>query len=211
MGMGVSHRGGPVTLAVVLEALKYYEGRLSALGAKEVADAWPRNREAPVFWRVDQQASKFAADSLDRQRSMEQMTAEKDLEYQKTIQARPKLLVPQDFVPTVQKGIRAYLDPKADALSIVFTQNGSKDEWRDLGHYTKTSHIDVWPGVHVTICEILQNVQWIVKSGGGDFEITDECEYCDDYGENREKLRVQKAESPYDWGYFPPRGLGRGP
>jgi len=38
-----------------------------------------------------------------------------------------------------------------------------------------------------------------VKPGGGDFEIADECEYCDDYGENRERLRVQDADEPsYD-------------
>ncbi|MDG6937723.1 MAG: hypothetical protein JRN42_04170, partial [Nitrososphaerota archaeon] len=202
MGLGVSHRGGPVTVAVVQEILNYFEARLVELGAKEVP-GWDNQPGDLVFWRVSGQISKLEVEFLEKQRRGERESPEEDLrhyrnelasanpkakpEYEKLIRcvmmvrARPKLLIPPDFTPTSQRGIRANLDPRAESLSVVFTQNGSRDEWRDLGDYTKTSHIDPWPGVHVTVCEILQNVQRIVKSAGGDFEISDGCEYCDDY------------------------------
>ena len=202
MGLGISHRGGPVTVVIVQEILNYFEARLVALGAKEVS-GWDNQPGDLIFWRVSGQISKFEVEFLEKQRRWERESPEEDLrhyrnelvsanpkakpEYEKLIRrvmmvrARPKLLIPPDFTPTCQRGIRANLDPRAESLSVVFTQNGSRDEWRDLGDYTKTSHIDPWPGAHVTVCEILQNVQRIVKSAGGDFEISDGCEYCDDY------------------------------
>jgi len=43
------------------------------------------------------------------------------------------------------------------------------------------------PGLRalLTIREILQNAQRIVGSGEGDFETSNECEYCDDYHANK--------------------------
>ena len=200
MGLGIRHSGGPLNLAAVEEILRYLEDRFNRAGLKEVVD-WKRSRDN-VYWNVNGPISKIEAEVFEKTKGLEKYTeldlrelraelAEGDprrkLELEARIQAilkkqaRTKLVVPMDFRPTMQRGIIGNLDPKAESLGIVFTQNGSNDEWRDLGGYTKTSFIDPWPGAHIMICEILQDVQQMAKSAGGDFEIQDECEICDDY------------------------------
>jgi hypothetical protein len=206
LGLGIGHHGGPVTGTVVQEVLDYYEDRLKSLGIKEISDWKVHGPVELAYWKVSHLISEFDADFLEKQKGWEKDGIEMDLrqleaelasadpehkpyreEEIRRLQikrSRTKLLIPQDFRPAMQRGIIGNLDPKAESLSIVFTQNDSKDEWRELGEYTKTSFVDPWPGVHVTICEILMNVQKMVKNAGGDFEIADECEYCDDYQEH---------------------------
>ena len=183
MGLGISHRGGPVSAAVVQEVLNYFEGRVKSLGAREGQD-WRNHPDGLTYWRVEGPPSKFDLESVERLKAWERMGPDLDVQELRRdwelappkqkpdlerrikqiqmVQARPKLLIPPDFQPVMKRGIIANLDPHVESLSIVFTQDGTKDEWRDHGDYTKTSHIYPFPGAHVVICEILQNVQWIV-------------------------------------------------
>lgn len=208
LGLGVSHVGGPVTEKVAGEILSYLEARLKRQGLKEVRD-WKDSREGELdYWKVSGPMSQIERQVFDKSRSVDQdlarrypvqdeldaLTKELDsasasekplVEYRIRgvlwNEGRPKLRTPPDFEPTDRMGIIANLDPHAESLVVIFTRNGSRNEWRDLGDYTKTSFIDPWPGVQVVICEILHEIQRRVWAAGGDYGISDETELCDDF------------------------------
>ena len=145
----------------------------------------------PIGTQLDELAAKYEDASPERKPAIVQ-----EIKVRGTRQTRSKLMIPHDFEPSRQKGIVAYIAPHADALSVIFTQNGSKDEWRDLGGWSKTSHIYPWPGKHLTFCRILEDIQMMVRSAGGDYEIRDELGYCDDYAERRtDDTEVETVES----------------
>ena len=206
--MGVSHSGGPVTENVVGEILAYVEERLKQRGLKEVRDLKNHVLGDLAYWKVDSPMSQIERQIFDKvkdfdedwqaghpvQEELNSLTEELDAaspnkkpNIEKAIrrilwgQGRSKLRTPPDFEPTERKGIIANIDLHAESLSVIFTRNGSKDEWRDLGSYTKTSFLDPWPGVQIVICEILHEIQRRVWAAGGDYTINDETELCDDF------------------------------
>lgn len=107
---------------------------------------------------------------------------------------RRGVMVPDGFKASRVVGICANPDPHSETFCVEFTQDGDKDEWRDTGDSTKTQFIRSGPGVHVSLCDFLEDVQRKVKAAGGDFEISDEGEYCDDEeGHKHDPREVVKA------------------
>jgi len=219
MGEGISHSGGPVPGPVVDEILDFLENRFTMEGLTLKRDLSEPLFDK-VYWRLDTNGGVRATELPNWKRMYEEfeaidqeifeLSAElnseelnnapparrqwilQEIEVLKKRKERPLLIIPLDFQPTRQKGIIAYISSHADSLKVVFTQNGSSDEWRDLGGWSKTSHIRPFPGKHLIYCEILHEVQRMVKTAGGDYEIRDELEYCDDY--------LKPIVPPEDWG-----------
>ena len=104
------------------------------------------------------------------------------------------VMVPDDFKPTRTKGVCANPDRDSETFCVRFVKDDTRDEWRDTGDFTKTQFVRTGPGVHISICDFLEDVQRKVRAAGADFEISDEGNYCDDEeGHKHDPREVVKA------------------
>ena len=107
---------------------------------------------------------------------------------------RRGVLIPDDFKPGRQKVICVNADAHSETFCVEFAKDDGKDEWRDIGDFTKTQFVRSGPGVHVGFCDFLEDVQKKVQKAGADYEINDEGEYCDDEeGHKHDPREIVKA------------------
>jgi hypothetical protein len=208
-GVTIHHRGGPIPEAVVDDIISQLEEGFRREGWKDVTNEPPTEQEMKsgrdhVFWREDEPIppgrvgyyEPKSEEIEERERSIRnyEWNAKfadpgdkgyyKDLaEYGKKRLAslvRRGVMIPDDFKPTRVKGVCANPDPHSETFCVRFVKDDAKDEWRDTGDFTKTQFVRTGPGVHISLCDFLEDVQRKVRAAGADFIISDEGGYCDD-------------------------------
>jgi len=202
MGVTIWHRGGPVDRKTVERIVGQLKEQLRREGYSD--ETGTQRACERCFWVVDEPVSQREKEMLERRKlskereSAEMMASileqEGDTEGAKRIREKfeeeKDVYLPDGFEPEHVKGVCANLHPKAETFCVLFYKNDGKDEWRDPLDFTKTQFSP--EGVHVEICEYLEDVKRKVEDAGGKYLIHDEGNYCDSRHPTKDPKELEK-------------------
>ncbi len=98
----------------------------------------------------------------------------------------PRAIVKEPIIPCQKRALYANLHSGCETFSLVFYKNCNREMWVMPYSFVKTQFAPIW--VHILICNLLGQVESMIISKGGSFNVNDEGEYY--YSKDIKKLET---------------------